>query len=68
MYQNSNNLLPNAPGRTWYEADVGVNYKMSRSNAANSSARLLYSNDGLMYISTDHYQTAGGMNYIGFYK
>lgn len=56
VFANSTNVLPSASGRIWYEADVGLANTMSRSNQAGT--RLLYSNDGLLYITTDHYQTA----------
>nr|WP_323151256.1 ribonuclease domain-containing protein [Pseudomonas glycinae] len=52
-----------APGRTWYEADAGLNNKMSRSNQPGT--RLLYSDDGLLYITSDHYNTASS---IGTWK
>lgn len=42
-------------GRTWYEADIGINNVMSR--AKQGGTRLLYSDDGLLYITTDHYET-----------
>jgi len=56
VFENSTNLLPSAPGRVWHEADVGLSNTMSRSNQAGT--RLLYSDDGLLYITTDHYRTA----------
>lgn len=56
VFHNTTNLLPSAPGRSWYEADVGLNNTMSRAKQAGT--RLLYSNDGLLYITTDHYETA----------
>ncbi|TKJ70342.1 hypothetical protein PspCFBP13508_17450 [Pseudomonas sp. CFBP13508] len=49
------NVLPSASGRTWYEADVGLSSTMSRSNQPGT--RLLYSNDGLLDITSDHYET-----------
>ena len=48
VFQNTTGVVPNASGRVWYEADVGLSSTMSR---------LLYSNDGLMYITYDHYET-----------
>ena len=57
-------VVPNANGRIWYEADIGINNTMSRSNQAGT--RLLYSNDGLLYITTDHYQTPA--HFIGKWK
>lgn len=56
IFENSTNILPSAQGRVWREADVGLNNTMSRSNQPGT--RLLYSNDGLLYITTDHYGTA----------
>ncbi|WP_255473057.1 ribonuclease domain-containing protein [Rummeliibacillus sp. SL167] len=63
VFKNTTNVLPNAPGRVWYEADVGLNNTMARSKQPGS--RLLYSNDGQMYITTDHYKT---VHFIGTYK
>ena len=63
VFKNTTNVLPNAPGRVWYEADVGLNNTMARSKQPGS--RLLYSNDGQVYITTDHYKT---VHFIGTYK
>ncbi|MFO6497606.1 T7SS effector LXG polymorphic toxin [Bacillus sp. z60-11] len=63
IFKNTANVLPKAPGRVWYEADVGLSNTMSRSKQAGT--RLLYSNDGKMYITTDHYKT---VHYIGTFK
>ncbi|MGY3778483.1 ribonuclease domain-containing protein [Isobaculum melis] len=62
IYQNSTKLLPEVPGRVWREADVGLIGDLSR--AKQPGTRLLYSNDGLLYITTDHYKT---MHFIGNY-
>ena len=43
--------LPSAPGRTWYEADIDYTY------GKRNLKRILYSNDGLVFVSEDHYQT-----------
>lgn len=51
IYQNSNGHLPCAPGRIWYEADI--NYYSGKRN----KHRILYSNDGLMFVTYDHYRT-----------
>ncbi len=51
IYHNKNGHLPNAPGRIWYEADI--NYYEGRRNGH----RLLWSNDGLMFVTYDHYET-----------
>lgn len=44
-------LLPEAPGRTWTECDV--NYH----GGYRGSERLVFSNDGLIFYTDDHYQT-----------
>ncbi|MBN4834179.1 hypothetical protein H4F76_13340 [Enterobacter hormaechei] len=56
VFRDADNLLPSVPGRIWREADIGLDSSMSRSNQPGT--RLLYSNDGLLYITTDHYKTA----------
>ncbi|PEZ03303.1 hypothetical protein CN326_18410 [Bacillus sp. AFS018417] len=63
VFQNTTQVLPAALGRVWYEADVGLSNTMSRSKQPGT--RLLYSNDGLMYITYDHYNT---VHFIGTYK
>ena len=50
-YYNTNSHLPDAPGRTWYEADI--NYYDGRRNRH----RVLWSNDGLIFVTYDHYLT-----------
>ena len=51
IYRNDNGHLPDAPGRVWYEADI--NYYNGKRNAH----RILWSNDGLMFVTYDHYRT-----------
>ena len=51
VYKNKDGKLPQSPGRVWYEADI--NYDGGFRNRQ----RILYSNDGLMFVSYDHYQT-----------
>ncbi|WP_426641594.1 ribonuclease domain-containing protein [Paenibacillus illinoisensis] len=51
IFQNREGLLPKKKGRTWYEADI--NY----SGGTRGSDRILYSSDGLIYKTTDHYRT-----------
>ncbi|CAB3749046.1 hemagglutinin repeat-containing protein [Paraburkholderia humisilvae] len=58
IFRNSDGLLPSADGRIWYEADIGLNNTMSRSNPVQPASRLLYSSDGLLYVTADHYKTA----------
>ena len=50
-YHNDDSKLPSAPGRVWYEADI--NYDGGKRNRQ----RILYSNDGLIFVTYDHYQT-----------
>lgn len=51
VYKNRDHRLPESPGRIWYEADF--NYTGGYRN----SCRLLYSNDGLLFATYDHYTT-----------
>lgn len=51
IYFNEKELLPSAPGRVWFEADI--NYYSGRRNGH----RILFSNDGLIFVSYDHCQT-----------
>lgn len=51
IFGNREGKLPNQAGRVWYEADV--NYDCGRRDAD----RIVFSNDGLIYITKDHYQT-----------
>lgn len=50
-FSNREKNLPSQKGRKWYEADL--NYNCGNRNAD----RLLYSNDGLVYVTHDHYKT-----------
>lgn len=51
VYQNENKHLPDKPDRIWYEADI--NYYEGKRN----KHRLLWSNDGLIFVTYDHYET-----------
>ena len=51
VYYNYEKKLPSATGRTWREADF--DYFMGTRN----TFRILYSNDGLIFVSYDHAQT-----------
>lgn len=51
IYHNKNSHLPDAPGRIWYEADI--NYYEGIRNMH----RVLWSNDGLIFVTYDHYST-----------
>ena len=51
IYKNKDHHLPQIPGRIWYEADI--NYYSGRRNGHG----LLWSNDGLLFVTYDHYET-----------
>lgn len=51
IYHNIDQHLPQIAGRIWFEADI--NYYSGRRNRH----RLLWSNDGLLFITYDHYET-----------
>ena len=55
VFENSDGILPAAEGRIWYEADIGINNMMKRSKQPGT--RLVYSNDGLAFVTSDHYDT-----------
>lgn len=63
VFQNATGVLPRASGRVWYEADTGLSNIMSRAKQAGT--RLVYSNNGLMYVTYDHYET---VHTIGTWK
>ncbi|MBQ4090287.1 MAG: ribonuclease [Clostridia bacterium] len=50
-YMNKNHHLPEQYGRIWYEADI--NY----SGGFRGDQRIVYSNDGLVFATHDHYKT-----------
>ncbi len=50
-HQDLEKKLPESPNRTWYEADI--NYHGGYRN----KQRLLFSNDGLIFVTYDHYHT-----------
>ncbi len=50
-YANYNEHLPAAPGRICFEADL--NYTTGKRNGH----RILWSNDGLMFVTYNHYET-----------
>ena len=51
IFGNREGLLPKKAGRIWYECDV--NYQ----GGFRGAERVVYSNDGLIYYTNDHYQT-----------
>ena len=50
-FGNREGLLPKASGRTYYECDI--DFDGSYRNAK----RIIYSNDGLIYYTEDHYES-----------
>ena len=51
-FYNKDEQLPDAPGRYWKECDIdtiGAN--------ARGAKRIVFSNDGLVYYTSDHYET-----------
>ncbi len=51
IYSNRNGHLPSALGRIWYECDI--NYYEGKRNGH----RIVYSNDGLIFVTYNHYKT-----------
>lgn len=50
-YENRDGHLPQRDGRVWYEADL--NYHEGKRNRH----RVVWSNDGLIFVTYDHYAT-----------
>jgi hypothetical protein len=50
-FQNREGRLPAAAGRQWFEADL--DFDCGRRGAK----RLVFSNDGLIFVTTDHYES-----------
>lgn len=51
VFYNDKGKLPLKAGRIWYEADI--NY----TGGTRNGHRILYSNDGLLFVTYDHYST-----------
>ena len=51
-FGNYEKLLPQKKGRTYHECDIGTVGKKDRGEK-----RLIYSNDGLIYYTDDHYKS-----------
>jgi len=51
-FKNREGLLPEKKGRKYYECDIDTLHKDKRG-----SKRIIYSNDGLIYYTEDHYNT-----------
>lgn len=52
LFGNQEGILPEEQGRVYYECDVDTKGEDSRG-----AHRLVYSNDGLIYYTSDHYET-----------
>lgn len=50
-FGNREGLLPEAAGRTYYECDIDFD------GSYRNSQRIVYSNDGLIYYTGDHYES-----------
>ena len=51
-FGNYEGLLPDAPGRTWTECDIDT-----LGASARGAKRIVFSNDGLIYYTDDHYES-----------
>lgn len=51
VFYNDKKKLPDAPGRYWYEADIHY------TGGYRNTQRLLFSNDGLVLATYNHYRT-----------
>lgn len=51
-FGNYEGILPDAPGRKWTECDIDTLGAKSRG-----AKRIVFSNDGLIYYTDDHYET-----------
>ena len=52
-FGNREGLLPKAPGRTYKECDIDT----LGSRSGRGSRRIVFSNDGLVYFTADHYKS-----------
>ena len=52
VFRNRERMLPTARGRTYYECDIDTHGRRSRG-----ARRLIYSDDGLLYYTSDHYES-----------
>ena len=50
-FRDFDRKLPETPGRLWHEADLDETCR------SRSPERLIFANDGLIYITIDHYRT-----------
>ena len=53
VFKNKEGRLPDAPGRVYRECDINT----LGSYGSRGSQRIVYSNDGLVYYTSDHYES-----------
>ena len=51
VFYNDDGKLPDAEGRTWHECDIDYHGGMR------GPERIVWSTDGLIYYTPDHYET-----------
>ncbi len=51
VFYNNKNKLPSKKGREWYEAYI------NHIRGERNMQRIVYSNDGLIFVTHDHYET-----------
>ena len=51
-FGNNEGLLPSKAGRTWTECDIDT-----LGGGSRGAKRIVFSNDGLIYYTDDHYET-----------
>ena len=60
-FGNREGLLPKEKGRQYYECDIDYN------GGHRNSKRIVYSNDGLIYYTEDHYESFEDITYENYY-
>ena len=61
-FGNREGLLPKEKGRQYYECDIDYNGKYRNEK------RIVYSNDGLIYYTDDHYESFEDITYEDYYN
>ena len=56
-FGNYERQLPVRQGRTYYECDIDYDLDRNRYNGGRNDKRIIYSNDGLIFYTGDHYKT-----------
>ena len=60
-FGNREGLLPKEKGRQYYECDIDYN------GGNRGGKRIVYSNDGLIYYTEDHYESFEDITYENYY-